>query len=279
MAEKKVLRERPNRTTTPVEDPAALDHERLVEEYGRLAAGARGLSRALRRSRRQAHEYHPRALAAEKSMVTEHQTGLGNKFGFERDLEHLVAIAEREGSEVVVLTLDVNQFKDINDRVGHLAGDDTAVAVAGCVQQALQRETDRAYRPGGDEFSVIMPNTGVDGAQVVGERIIQQLMDTAIPHPTNETVAVSIGIAVFQGRGRARRSEDDWSASDVARQLADQADVAAIESKRRYRWEKLWNRFNTLGGILGSHATGSQITAVNWDGVIEKGESLAFKEK
>lgn len=101
---------------------------------------------------------------------TDMVTSLVNRRGAEEMLEREASRAQRFGSRVSVVLLDLDHFKQVNDRHGHSAGDETLRAVAQALTAAM-RGIDLAARWGGDELLVVLPNTGVDGARSFAERV------------------------------------------------------------------------------------------------------------
>ncbi|MFM8356176.1 MAG: GGDEF domain-containing protein [Gammaproteobacteria bacterium] len=112
-----------------------------------------------------------------------------------------VLLAARHGHPVSILLLDFDHFKAINDRFGHLVGDQVLVGAAAAIKR-LCRRTDALARFGGEEFILLLPHTGRAGAERVAERIraeVRQLAfaDPARRQPLDLTVTVSIGGATW----------------------------------------------------------------------------------
>ena len=116
-------------------------------------------------------------------------TGLRNHGAFQRELEGFLAAA---GRTVAVLMMDLDRFKGYNDRNGHPAGDELLVAVSRAIEGCI-RQGDRAYRYGGDEFAVILPDCTRQAADEVARRI--RMAIDAIPDETGPHVSMSVGIA------------------------------------------------------------------------------------
>ena len=112
-------------------------------------------------------EYHARLfqLAARDAL-----TGLYNKRYVFNELENHLRIARRSGRAFSIILVDIDDFKRINDRFGHLAGDEYLANFAGVLARSL-REQDIAGRVGGEEFLVILPETAIEGAFQLAERI------------------------------------------------------------------------------------------------------------
>jgi diguanylate cyclase (GGDEF)-like protein len=126
-------------------------------------------------------------------------TGLPNRFAFQEELKRRVESASGTGSSIALLFVDLDRFKDVNDTLGHEAGDRLLQQVAGTFGAAM-RQDDFAARLGGDEFAVIVeipPEEARDVANNVAERVRQQLRFT-IPTPgTDLTIGATIGIALY----------------------------------------------------------------------------------
>ncbi|MFX0594009.1 diguanylate cyclase [Melissospora conviva] len=140
--------------------------------------------------------------------LTDPLTGLWNYRYLKESLHREVERASRFGRMLSVLVLDLDRFKEVNDTYGHAAGDVVLAAFAGRVRGEI-REVDLAFRQGGEEFVVLLPETDAPGAAVVAERLGAAIRDTPIPvqphsvggvtpaGPALIAVTVSIGIAVF----------------------------------------------------------------------------------
>lgn len=125
-------------------------------------------------------------------------TGLPNRRFFDQTLHMEWMRAVRDRRPIAVIMLDVDHFKRYNDGYGHQAGDECLKLVAGSIQRALRRPADFAARYGGEEFVVILPNTEVEGAELVANVILDDVRNQAIPHansPTAAWVTVSAGVA------------------------------------------------------------------------------------
>jgi diguanylate cyclase (GGDEF)-like protein len=126
-------------------------------------------------------------------------TGLLNREQLDADLRQGFGLAGRSGRPLAIALLDLDHFKAVNDLHGHPTGDEVLVIVARILDEVV-RGTDRAGRWGGEEFLVMLPDTGEAGAQAVGEKIRAAI--EAGPYPGGLAVTASIGIAVT-GRGIA----------------------------------------------------------------------------
>ncbi|WP_416598039.1 diguanylate cyclase [Micromonospora sp. LOL_021] len=143
---------------------------------------------------------------AERLSVTDPLTGLWNYRHLRESIHREIERANRFGRMLAVLVLDLDRFKDINDTYGHAAGDSVLVEFARRIRAEI-REVDLAFRQGGEEFVVLLPETDVRGAATVAERLCAAIRDRPIrvepyagagrrAHAT-VSVTVSIGIAVY----------------------------------------------------------------------------------
>ena len=124
-------------------------------------------------------------------------TGIANRRCFDERLEQEWKRAIRTGDYLSVLLLDVDFFKQYNDIYGHQQGDKCLQYVAQTLAESVQRPSDIVARYGGEEFVVILPETDIDGAKQVAERIRQRILALGIVHSAaeNHTLTVSIGAA------------------------------------------------------------------------------------
>ena len=122
-------------------------------------------------------------------------TGLPNRLLFSEHLVRAVANANRSGSSLAVLYLDLDRFKLVNDSLGHNVGDLLLEAVAKR-PRAMLRTADLGARLGGDEFAVLAENTSAEGAAILAERICAALGDPFAVGGHELTVTASIGVVV-----------------------------------------------------------------------------------
>jgi diguanylate cyclase (GGDEF)-like protein len=126
-------------------------------------------------------------------------TGSMNHRAMRRRLDEEIGRAQRSGSPLSCLLIDLDDFKLVNDRHGHPAGD---AMLRGVVQALVGefRAFDRVARYGGDEFVVILPNAGLESAVVAGERALERLQELPFLEEARPGVSASIGAAEWQPR-------------------------------------------------------------------------------
>jgi diguanylate cyclase (GGDEF)-like protein len=164
---------------------------------------------------------------------TDGLTGLDNRRSFELALDREVGRALRTGEQLTLVLLDIDHFKDLNDRHGHQVGD-RVLRATGAALRAASREFDTAARYGGEEFVVLLPGCSSDQALVAAERF------RAAVAAVDEEVSItaSAGVATLP-----------LNASDAAA-LVQAADQALYESKRRGR--DVSTRSSAAGGPVPS---------------------------
>jgi len=125
-------------------------------------------------------------------------TAIANRRRFNEYLETEWDRAVRSSSPLSLILLDIDFFKQFNDHYGHSAGDECLVLIARALGSSIKRSSDLVSRYGGEEFAVVLPETGYSGAQAVAEEIRKAIQELAITHEYSEIashVTVSVGIA------------------------------------------------------------------------------------
>ncbi len=149
-------------------------------------------------------------------------TGLKNRRRFEEDMRAELARSRRERTVGAVLMLDLDNFKQVNDTLGHPAGDRVIADIAGVLNDRM-RSTDVVARLGGDEFAVVLPRCDLDEAEDVAEAIATSIRLHTPPGEAPPPITASIGIATFGPR------------SDGFDSVLSAADSAMYEAKRSGR--------------------------------------------
>jgi diguanylate cyclase (GGDEF)-like protein len=129
--------------------------------------------------------------ALKNDSVTDGLTGLLNRRYLEERLAEEIKRSNRYGYPMSFMMIDVDNFKSYNDKFGHIAGDEVLKLVAKCFRETL-RSADIAARYGGEEVSILLPQTTSTEAETIAERLREHIAATEFP---NRVVTVSIGIA------------------------------------------------------------------------------------
>ncbi|MBT9569377.1 MAG: GGDEF domain-containing protein [Thiobacillus sp.] len=126
--------------------------------------------------------------------LTDPLTGLGNRRHFHSVLERSIDVVARSGESVLLLLLDIDHFKTINDTHGHLAGDQVLREIGTCLARCL-RPMDTVARYGGEEFAIILPSCRPAFGLAVAERIRQSIaaLEITVAHMQTLRVTISIG--------------------------------------------------------------------------------------
>lgn len=153
----------------------------------------------------------------EEGAFTDHLTGLANRRRFERQLEREVSRTLRYAHPFSLLMLDLDNFKYVNDQFGHPAGDEVLRSLGRVLQEGT-RGIDLAARIGGEEFAILLVETGQTGAMEVAERL--RVMTREMIVPTVGHITASFGVAECPIGGQ------------TAAEMLNSADVALYEAKR-----------------------------------------------
>ena len=129
-----------------------------------------------------------------KEAMVDGLTGLYNRNAFFKRFREILALCGRKGDPVSVLMIDADHFKSINDHFGHQVGDRALRFIAEVIAKNL-RESDVAGRYGGEEFSVVLPATRLEGAKLVAERI-RRLCETGTISAGGQSLKVTVSIGV-----------------------------------------------------------------------------------
>ncbi len=152
--------------------------------------------------------------------VTDPLTGLWNRRHLGERLDAEVSRSLRFGHPISLIILDVDDFKTINDRQGHLQGDIVLESVSDVVREAT-RSIDVAARYGGDELALILVETGREGAAILGERLAERMRETKVPLRDGGTMGVTISVGVATIPDSAENLDS----------LVDAADRALLRAK------------------------------------------------
>ena len=154
-------------------------------------------------------------------------TGLANRRHFDESMNIEWKRAMRNRVPMSVMMLDIDYFKSYNDTYGHLKGDEVLRKVAEIIQKSLMRPADLAYRYGGEEFVLILPEISITGAKMLAENIRNNVEALDIPHKGSKIaphMTISIGIASIVPAG-----------NDMPESLVSLADAALYRAKENGR--------------------------------------------
>ena len=160
-------------------------------------------------------EMQSRMDEAEQRAATDTLTGLNNRAVFDRTLQDALAQARGGGSTLSVIMLDIDHFKQFNDKHGHAAGDTSLRAIAEVFRNSI-RDEDIACRYGGEEFTIILPDVTPEVAYLRAESIRRAVANLRVPLDSEVCggFSVSIGVALYPRDGET---------VDLLLQRADQA--------------------------------------------------------
>jgi diguanylate cyclase (GGDEF)-like protein len=145
--------------------------------------------------------------------VTDPLTGLGNRRGFE---EMMLRHGSEHASQLALLLIDIDRFKQVNDLFGHQSGDLCLQLIAGIIQGLTRRDRDLVARFGGEEFAVVMPGADATAAMRTAERIRNAIeADRSQEFNREIAVTVSVGVAVA--------AEGKFAGMNLLIHMADQA--------------------------------------------------------
>ncbi|WP_417225106.1 diguanylate cyclase domain-containing protein [Amphritea sp.] len=136
-------------------------------------------------------------------------TGVANWRLYDQTLAREWAHAVRNDAPLSLIVVDIDQFKDYNDRFGHLLGDEGLKSVAKALQGVATRSTDFIARYGGEEFVLLLPDTGRESAYDIAQCCLRAVLDLSITHPGAEAghfLSISAGVACVQPRLNGDRS-------------------------------------------------------------------------
>lgn len=162
------------------------------------------------------NDLHERLVA---QTITDPLTGAYNRRHMETCLDEAIERYNRTTAPVVLLLIDIDHFKDINDRQGHAAGDAVLRMVVGLIGDRVRR-LDRLFRIGGDEILLLLPDTDGPSARGVAEELCRLIANATLPGVPR--VTASIGLAVL----KHGQKMDDWM---------QEADAALYRAKERGR--------------------------------------------
>ena len=145
--------------------------------------------------------YHKALVQLNKLAHTDSLSGLANRLSFDEQLDIEFRRARRQQEPLSIVMIDIDEFKKYNDYFGHVAGDDCITAIGRGLNKITKRPADFAARFGGEEFSLILPNTDKKGAEVLIGSLMTIISDLAIKHAPEAIypiVTVSVGFSTLE---------------------------------------------------------------------------------
>jgi diguanylate cyclase (GGDEF)-like protein/hemerythrin-like metal-binding protein len=207
-----------------------------------------------------------------------------NRHRLEIDMDVYLEKGQRQEVVASLLLMDLDYFKEINDKHGHDVGDRIIVLAAGIISGTLRSE-DQLYRWGGDEFLILMPHTDVDGAGRLAQRILEKFKNTNFPTIKKQTLSIGcaqhfpyepkeawfkrVDLALYRAKQLGRNRTESWDNSEV---------LPPTMTKKR--WEDLFESGNEM--IDSQHKAilelsnelyeclGSGNSAENVDGILDR---------
>jgi diguanylate cyclase (GGDEF)-like protein/PAS domain S-box-containing protein len=193
---------------------------RVIEEHGR-AVGIQGICRDITARKHAELALHRLSELNRQQALHDSLTGLPNRANFGQQVEHAIDIAEHDGSQLAVLLMDLDRFKEVNDTLGHRYGDLLLVELATRLESVVRR-SDTVARLGGDEFGILVRQLG-DSPEDLDETLARTLAALDQPFQVDGLplhIEGSIGVARYPAHGR-----------DIDL-LLQRADVAMYQAKQ-----------------------------------------------
>ena len=154
---------------------------------------------------------------------TDSLTGLNNRREFDYQIEFLINLAKREKRHISLIMCDVDHFKQYNDLLGHYAGDECLVQIAGSISNICIRSSDIVCRYGGEEFCIILYGDDKEETYSLAESIRHEIYIAAIPHPAFNNAPVTVSIGYYSIIPDSKTTP---------RTLIENADAALYKAKR-----------------------------------------------
>lgn len=201
--------------------------------------------------------YNKMRAHLETIVLTDPLSGCFNRRGLNQLAEREVSRAVRAKKNIAVLAIDVDHFKHINDEYGHLTGDEV-IREVGALLRETARDVDVVARIGGEEFTILAPDSNDEGALILAERVMQAFRAHQFRSlPPDRRITTSVGVAAAPAR-------DD----EVAKTLLARADEALYVAKRNGRdravvWHAGMRAFDGSAQARERNSTPSMIRAVD----------------
>ncbi len=198
----------------------------LLQKSVNMRESGDGLQKKLEESKKEAETLRQNLERITEEANRDALTGLYNRKVFDRSLEEMAKVSNEDNRTFSLLMLDIDYFKDFNDKHGHQVGDEV-LRIVGRELMNTVKGSDIVTRYGGEEFSVLLPNTNLTGAMTVAENLRRTIASKELKRRgTDENygaLTVSIGAAQFR------------AGSDSANSILKRADKALYTSKQKGR--------------------------------------------
>jgi len=165
---------------------------------------------------------------------TDQLTKLANRRAFDLSFKKEWRRSTREQEPIALLIIDVDDFKVYNDTLGHFTGDEYLKRVANAVKSNARRPSDLSARIGGEEFAILLPDTSLEGAHRVAERLQQSVKRLDIKYPLDKSRKLTVSIGVSSCSPKQTNDNDSNQQSDIVypAMLIKSADYAMYQAKR-----------------------------------------------
>jgi diguanylate cyclase (GGDEF)-like protein len=148
------------------------------------------------RVKQRTHELEIANAKLEEMSFSDGLTGVKNRRFFNEQIQLEYKRAYREQSPISLILGDIDYFKMVNDKYGHLAGDDCLVEVANTLTRVINRPGDALSRYGGEEFAIILPKTSLDGANLVAKKIRKEVETIRVATQEGKDISLTISLGV-----------------------------------------------------------------------------------
>lgn len=174
--------------------------------------------------------YEKRERYLQKLSIKDALTGLYNQRHFNDSLEKEISRSNRHKCPLSLIMLDIDNFKKYNDTYGHLEGNKVLKGVSVAIKNSI-REIDSAYRYGGEEFTVILPETIANDAVILAERVRKSIENQKFSHKKEElNVTASFGVTQYQIKERiedfvGKADKNMYNAKDLGKNRVCSAEI------------------------------------------------------